>query len=485
MEYAIVISVFLLALLLIGMYVSRKIKNEKDWMVAGQSLGVIPLTGTYFATIISSVSVVGYLGYYYNMGWGGWWNWAGTALTGVISAFWFARKIRSFGKVTLSDYIEERYGRIHGIIAAIVIFFAMIFFTSAQLAGSAAIITTTLGIDRTLAIIALAAIFILFTVMGGMESVAWTDTFCTVIIFVGVYALLPKAVGAAGGIAEIHQTLAQTRPAALDPFAGGALPLGVILSWIATWGIGNFGAPQFITRFNSAKDVETAEKSQGYCGILLLALYLPIMLIALSAIILFPGIPKPDSVTPFIVKELMNPWFGAVVMAGLLAASISTADSVLLLGSTTFVNDIYTKVLKKDASSEQILKISRLATVAVGVIAVVFTIMTNSTIMWIQANAVGFMGSMLAMIVLIGFAWKRANSQGAMAGMIVGLATAVIWYILGKPFGWFPILPSIFTSTLALVVVSLVTPPPPIEVQEKFFKKKDVGVKVLANNQNV
>lgn len=465
----IIILVFLAILLLIGLIVSKKVKDADDWMVAGKSLGVLPLTGTYFATIISSVSVVGYLGYYYGIGWGGWWNWAGTAFTTFLCTLWFARKIRTFGKVTLSDYLHERYGSKHALYGAIVISVAMIFFVSAQLAGSTAILTAITGWDRTISILVLALIFMLFTVTGGMNAVAWTDTFCALVIVVGVYLLLPKALGEVGGISQLTQTLASTKPSFLDPFAGGEMPLGLILSWIVTWGIGNFGAPQFITRFNSAKDVKSAEISQGWVGILLLAAYVPIMLIALAASLIFPGIEGADNVAPHVINTLLSPVGGGIVFAGLLAASISTADSVLLLGSTTIVNDIYKKEMNPQASSKEILKISRYMTVIITAIAVVFTLISNSTIMWIQANAVGFMGSMLAMIVLIGFAWKRANAQGAMAGMIVGLATAIIWYVLGKPFGWFPILPSIFTSTIATVVVSLLTPPPPVEIQEKFF----------------
>lgn len=470
MELAVSIVLFLVALFLIGVYVSRKIKSAEDWWIAGRGLGIVPLVGTYFATIISTASIVGYLGYYYQVGWAGWWNWTGTAITSLVAAAWFAEKIRSFGQVTLPDFLEARYGRVHSLIAGALILVAMVFFTCAQLAGASAVVTTATGLGRTPAIVIIGAVFIVFTVLGGMESVAWTDTFCSLVILVGVWILMAKVVSMAGGVVNIHRTLAQTKPGMLDPFGGGAVPLGVAISWTVTWGVGNFGAPQFITRFYAAKDAKNAALSQGYTGMALLAFYLPVMLIALASSILFPGIKVADTVTPTIIKNVLNPWLGGILMASILAAAISTADSVLLLGGTTFVRDLYQKLSSKPVSSAQLLRLSRIVTLIIGAAAILSTIYIESGVMWIQANMVGIMGSTLAVVVLAGFAWKRANSQGALAAMLVGLLTAAIWYALGKPFGWFPILPSIFTSLFTLVVVSLLTPAPSESVQERFFR---------------
>lgn len=472
MEVAVCIIVFLILLFLIGLFVSKRIKNDQDWFVAGRNLGVVPLVGTYFATIISAVSVIGYFGYYYSYGWAGWWNWAGTALTSMIAALWFAEKLRKFGQTTLPDLLAARYGKVHSIIAGIVILVAMLFFTSAQLTGSAAVVTTSMGIDRTTAIIVIGTIFILFTVMGGMEAVAWTDTFCSAIILIGVWLLSYNAVNEAGGVVKIHKTLAQIKPSALDPFANGAIPLGVAMSWFLTWGIGNIGAPQFSTRIYSAKDPKTAALSQAWTGITFIFFYLPLMLAALAGIVLFPGLTgAADTYAPTIIQKVMGPWGGGIMMAGILAASISTADSVLLLAGTTFVRDIVQRCSSRQFMPQQTLKMARITTFIIGILAIFFTIRTNQGVMWVQANAVGYMGSMLSVVVLAAFAWKRANAQGALAAMIVGILTAAIWGYLNRPFGWFPILPSLFTCTLTLVIVSKLTPPPSQKVIDQFFKE--------------
>lgn len=473
MELAISIILFLIALFLVGVFVSRKIKNEDDWFVAGRNLGVVPLVGTYFATIISTVSVVGYLGYYYMHGWGGWWNWAGTALTSFIAAMWFAERLRRFGKVTLADLLEERYGRVHSVLAGFIILVAMLFFTCAQLVGSAAVVTTAIpSIGRTEAIMGIGLIFILFTVMGGMEAVAWTDTFCSVVILIGVWFLMFKVVGEAGGVAEIHRRIAVVKPTALDPFAGGAIGIGVAMSWFFTWGIGNFGAPQFSTRIYSAKDPRTAAVSQAWCGVTFILIYLPLMLVALAGIVLVPGLDRADTVAPTLIQKFMNPWVGGLIMAGVLAAAVSTADSVLLLAGTTLTHDIFQKLVPRRHSSQALLRIARITTLMIGILAIVCSINMETGVMWIQANMVGIMGSTLSIVVLAAFAWRRANGPGALASMSVGLMTAIVWEYLGRPMGWFPILPSLITGVTALVAVSLMTPPPSREIVEKFFSER-------------
>lgn len=183
-----------------------------------------------------------------------------------------------------------------------------------------------------------------------------------------------------------------------------------------------------------------------------------------------PNIENIDLVASTAMVKMVNPVVGGLVLAAILGAAISTASSVLLQAGTVATRDIYQKFINKDASSNKILKISKVTTLVVGVITIVSALYNSSTVLMIQANMVGILGSMLAMTIIIGFTSKRSNSQGGLAGMIVGVATAIIWYILGNPFGWMPILPAILTSSIANLLVSYMTPPPPERVMERFFK---------------
>ncbi len=473
MEMIVSIVVFMAALFLIGLYTSRKIKDHNDWFVAGRGLGLLPLTGTNFATTVSTVSILGYLGYYYKIGWAGWWNWAGGILAFTIGALFFSKRLRNLGKTTMSEMLEARYGKLHGILASVIIFIAMLFFVSAQLVGSATVVTSVIDVDRRLVIVLVGIIFILFTVSGGMEAVAWTDTFCSFVIFAGTIALMFSALNEVGGVVELHKTLAKVRPEALDPWAGGQISIGIAISWVLTWGIGNYGSPHIIARVNSAKTAEIASWSQALTTVSFLFFYVPLVFIGLAGMVLYPGIEKADAVAPFMIQKLLSPWGAGLMMAGVLAAAVSTADSVLLMAGTTFVNDIVLKVSPRKYSSAMILKMSRGATLIIGILGIIFSFYTNSGVLWIQANMVGILGAMLAVVVLGAFAWKRGNSQGALAAMVVGLVTAVVWFALDKPFGLFPILPGSITAVVAFVVVSLMTPPPSASVINEFFPQKN------------
>lgn len=406
---------------------------------------------------------------FHSIGWAGWWNWAGTIVTTIICAAWFAARLRRYGKVTLPDFFEDRYGRAHSILAACLIMVAAMFFVCAQLVACGTLINISTGIPFTLALIIVGTVFILYTMYGGMFAVAWTDTFCTALIFIGTWIMAFTMLGKVGGFEGLHLELAKVKPTALDPVAGGQMGLGLIISWIVTWGIGNFGSPHFVTRFYACKDERVARISQGWTGLTFVFFFFPLMIAGLGAIIVIPGVTKLDTITPTILTEYLNPWLGGIVMAGILSAAVSTASGILLMAGTTFTRDFYQKLICTDADTVKLLSMSRKVTLIIGIMAMIMSIYIQSTVMWIQANMVGIMGAALAMPLLIGFAWKRANAAGGMAGILVGIITAAIWYALGKPFGWFPILPGVVTSTIAMIVVSLATQPTPVQIQNQFF----------------
>ena len=162
---------------------------------------------------------------------------------------------------------------------------------------------------------------------------------------------------------------------------------------------------------------------------------------------------------------------GAVLFAAVVAAIISTADSLLLLAASTFSNDIYAK-LKPNVSDTHLLKVSRIATVVIGIGGVSLTFFLNEAIQFIQARAVTLMGAAMAILTMVGVVWKGANRTGAAASMIAGFATACIWYALGQPGGVMAALPSVIVAFVVLIVVSKVTTPPPAEVVDKFFTEE-------------
>ena len=468
--YLTVVILFMVALLVIGMLISRGVKNQKDWMVAGKSLGMLPMAGTYFATIVSAASIVSYMGYYYLKGWPGVWNCAGTFLTSFLACLWFAKRLRKAGCDTLPEYIASRYGKQLAMPASVLILVCTIALLAAQVTGGIVVLQSFVDWNNVTCCIVLLVVFLAFTAMGGMKAVAWTDTICSFVIIIGVWVMAVEFLGEIGGFTAMNEQVAAINPEFVQAFSVDIPPL-TALSWVVTWGICNFGAPQFIARFFSAESPEIASRSQGLTGIGLLLFYIPLSIIGIGGMLLVPGIENQDQVFTTLVTTKLSPIMGAILFAAVVAAIISTADSLLLLAASTFSNDIYAKI-KPNVSDTQLLKVSRIATVIIGIGGVSLTFFLNEAIQFIQARAVTLMGAAMAILTMVGVVWKGANRTGAAASMIAGFATACIWYGLGQPGGVMAALPAVIVALVVLVVVSKVTAPPPAEVVEKFFPEE-------------
>ena len=465
--YLIVVILFMVMLAVIGMIISKGIETSEDWMVAGKSLGVIPMAGTYFATIVSAASIVSYMGYYYLNGWSGWWNCCGTFVTSLLACLYFAKRLRRTGHNTLPEYIGARFGSKHAIVASFMTVICSMALLSAQVIGGVVVLQTFVDWSEALCCAVLLIVFLAFTAIGGMKAVAWTDTICSFVIIIGVWVMAVMFLGEVGGFTAMNTKIAEINPDFIKPFSAKIPPL-TALSWVMTWGLCNFGAPVFVARFFSAETPEVASRSQGLTGIGLLLFYVPLIIIGLCGMLLMPGIENQDKVFVSLVTQELHPIVGGVLFAAVVAAIISTADSLLLLAASTFSNDIYIK-LKNNVSDKEQLKVSRIATIVIGIGSVVLIFFIDDAIQFVQAKAVTLMGAAMAMLTMVGVAWKRANAAGGAAAMICGLATACIWYALGQPYGIMAALPSIVVSFIALIVVSSVTTPPPAEIVEKFF----------------
>lgn len=470
--HTVIILLFMVGLMLMGLYFSRDVKDSKDWMIAGGSLGIIPLVGTYFATIISAASIISYVGYYYFNGWSGWWNCAGTFLTSFLGALYYAKRLKRVARNTLPDFIEDRFGSKHAAAAAILILIGTTCLTAAQVIGGSIILQTATGFSNVTCVGLITVIFILFTAIGGMKAVAWSDTICAIVIIIGVWVEAATLLGKVGGFASLTEKLYAVNPHLLQPFSPKIPPL-TALSWVVTWGLGNFGAPQFITRFFAAKSPEHAQKSQAFTGVALMAFYLPLMIAGLCGIILVPNITRQDAVNPMLIANYLSPIAGGILLAAIMAACISTADSLLLLCGTTFTNDLYLKFINKDASDKEILKVSRVVTLVIGILAVGGSFIIQDAMMWIQAKTVTMVSSATCVLVLMGLAWKGANATGAAASMIAGFLTASIWYVLGQPFGMMPLLPAVIVGFVVMILVSKMTAKPDPAVIKKFFPEEN------------
>ena len=474
--YLIVTVGFMVALAIIGILISRGIKSSEDWMVAGKSLGKIPMAGTYFATIVSATSIMSYMGYYYLNGWPGWWNAAGTLLTSFLACLYFAHKVRQSECNTLPELIEKRYNRGYSIVASLLVVLCCTALLANQVTGAVIILQSFSDWSTITCCVILLAVFIIFTCIGGMKAVAWTDTVCALVIILGVWVIAIQFLFRVGGFGAMNEGIAAVNPEFVQGFSVTIPPL-TALSWVITWGICNFGAPQFVARFMSAESPEVAAKSQGITGVGLLAFYVPLVIIGLCGMLIHPGIESQDAVFTTLVMSEVHPISGAIMLAAVVAAIISTADSLLLLVATTFSHDFYCKI-KSNVSDKEELFVSRVATLVFGIGAVVLTFFINDTIQTFQAKSVTLMGSALAITTMVGVAWKRVNKISGILSAVCGFATAVIWYSLGEPGGIMAALPACAVSFVVIMIATWLTPADANkdadpEVMENLFGKEN------------
>lgn len=357
---------------------------------------------------------------------------------------------------TLPELIEKRYCRPYSIVMSLLIVVCCTALLGAQVTGATIILQTFSNWSTMTCCIVLLAVFIVFTCIGGMKAVAWTDTICSLVIIIGTWMIAISFLMKVGGFTAMNEGIGAINPEFVQGFSINIPPI-TALSWVVTWGICNFGAPQFVARFMSAESPEVASKSQGITGIGLLLFYTPLAIIGLSGMLIHPGIEKQDMVFTTLVFNEVNPIMGAIMLAAVVAAIISTADSLLLLIATTFAHDFYCKV-KKDVSDKEELLVSRISTLVFGLGAVALTFIMSDTIQIIQAKAVTLMGAAMAVTVMVGVVWKRANKISACISAIAGFITAGIWYFLGQPFGIMAALPACLVSFIVLMAVSVVTP---------------------------
>ena len=320
--YLIITIGFMIGLAVIGIMISRGVKTSEDWMVAGKSLGIIPLTGTYFATLISAAGMVSHPGYYYLNGRPGWWNCAGSILTSFIACIWIAKRLRRTGYNTFSEYIAGRFSEKLAVWASLLVVCSIVMLC-AQVMGGVAILQTFVDWNKATCCIILLVVFIAFTAIGGMKAVAWTDTICAFVIIIGVWVMAFKFLGEVGGFTAMNTQIAAINPDFIKPFSAKIPPL-TALSWVVTWGLCNFGAPVFVARFFSAETPEVASRSQGLTGIGLLLFYVPLVIIGLCGMILMPGIENQDQVFVSLVTKELHPIVGGVLFAAVVAAIIST-----------------------------------------------------------------------------------------------------------------------------------------------------------------
>jgi SSS family transporter len=485
LQYTLIVVIYFVGMLALGVWFNRRIHSKKDYFIAKGKLGPATVGFSFSATQMSGSSYMGAVGTEKILGY----NFTPAAVSSA-AAPWFSyvllgSKLRRIASkircVTIADVFEARYySNRAGLVSTTIMLLAFIPMIAAQFKAAGNIFEVLLGMPYLVGLFVFGGIVILYTVLGGMYAVAWTDLIQGIIMIVGFLILAPVAVGAAGGFAEMHRQYGQLNPGAISFL--GKMPAVWVISSFLVWGFFQIGgSPAAITRFLIPEDDKTLKGAMVYSVFFQSFVYISATLIAIAGGVLLPNLEQADLTVPTLVSNLLPPLVGGIIMAAVLGAMMSTVDSFLLLAGSLIVENVYIKHLgrKVEHGSSEGLRIARYVTLVLGVLAMLVAIRPPAAILWIVTMSFSLMASAFTFPFLLGLWWRRTTKEGGIAGMIGGAISCVAWYVAGyieyQTFdNWIGgIWPAIFgplVSLVLVIVVSQLTSPPPREVIDVFFE---------------
>lgn len=469
MIYAVTVSVVVLLLCGITAYQTTRVKNQADFLVAGRSLSWPVLVFTLLSSWIGAGSLFAGAENAYRNGFVALWQplggWLGLLIIGVI-----AGRARHFAQFTVPDLLELRYNSAARVLATIAIVISYTIIASYQFIGGGDMLHLIFPqIDRTTGLYIVAAFVVLFTAAAGMASIAYLDLVIGSLVTLTVIVAVPILLTRVGGWATVRSSLPVTHFQVLGNYTlsgavGLALPTMLLL-------IGNQGMYQ---KFFSAKSENDAKKSViGWiAGTVLLETLLVAMAVIASAKL---HTDRPREIIPLTAKTALPSLLGAILLGGVFAKVISTANNYLFSPATNLIHDVYQRYINRTATQRRTLVVSRLIVILLGVFAILQATQFES-ILKASLYAYTVYGAAVTPAVMAVFFWPRATTPGAITSILLGTFVTISWQLaqqqgpegIQKAISTIDaIYPALAASVISLVVVSLLTrAPSPVEVKQ-------------------
>jgi sodium/proline symporter len=474
---------YLLFMLAIGIYFYRKNNNLDDYVLGGRNLNSWVAAMSASASDMSGWLLLGLPGWTYASGLGeAGWIAIGLLIGTYCNWRFVAKRLREYtekarNSLTISDFFENRFNdktKILRILSAIIILIFFLIYTASGFVAGAKLFSTVFEMPYFTALIVGVVVIVSYTFLGGFNAVSWTDFFQGSLMFIAIVFVPTFAFIALGGVMNSFDQINVANPDFISLFSyldGSKLSLITILSMMA-WGLGYFGQPHILVRFmaiRSKADVKQARIiATTWTAISLLGAILVGML---GFVYLKTPLSAAASETVFMVmiNALFHPLVAGLMLAAILAAIMSTADSQLLVASSALTQDLYHVLLRRNASDKELVLASRLAVILIAIFAALFAMDPNSNILILVGYAWAGFGAAFGPAILLALSWKRMTRNGALAGMISGGLMVIVWKNLtGGIFDIYELLPAFIVATAAIIVVSLLDKQPEAEITELF-----------------
>jgi SSS family transporter len=454
----------------IGWYSLRATRNETDYWIAGGELGWFTGGATMAATHTSAGTFVGTIGVMYTVGWSFGW-----VLLSIPLAYWFmvavlAPRFTRQKELTIPAFIETRYyGKgIRGLAGAIILI-ATVVYIQAQIVAGGLIANTVFGIPTTWGMIGFTAILLVYTVVGGMVAVVYTDAFQLVVMGLGAVFAVPLALRQVDGLGGLLTLVESAHPLV---FTWETMPATLLFTMGLSFFLGGVATPEKLIRLYAMKDMRTIRRGVLFSIVMILGINLLVFILALSAIVLFPSLSTGDLAMPMVATAVLPATLGSIMLAAITAAMMSTVDSLLIVAGSALSVDIYQNLLDPEASPRRRMWVDRLGIVVVGATPVVLLLSgvgEGDLVQFIVLLFTALMAAAFVLPVVGGVFWRRATQEGAASAMVGGVAATFAWEAWGATTVE-PVLCGFLVSAALFVGVSLLTPPPPASALAPYFE---------------
>ena len=490
------IVVYLLFMLWIGWICAKKNESVDDFYLGGRKLGPFVTAMSAEASDMSSWLLMGLPGVAYLTGLAeASWTAIGLAVGTYLNWLIVARRIRRYSHrldaITVPQFFSKRWGDDRCLLSAISALVIIIFFIPYTASGFSAcgkLFSTLFGMDYVTAMLISAAVIVIYTVMGGFLAASFTDLIQSIIMTVALIVVLGFGVTQAGGLDAVMEN-ARSMAGYLsldrihDPATGGSNPYSLLtICSLLAWGLGYFGMPHILVRFMAIEDEKKLKLSRRVASswvVISMGVAIFIGLVGNAMTKAGAMVHLDDAETIIVNIASLISQYGAipallagVILAGILAATMSTADSQLLAASSSISQDLGSDFLKKNLSGKRGMIVARTVMILIALIAAFLARDPDSSVFRVVSFAWAGFGAAFGPTMLMALFWKRSTKWGALAGMIVGGVMVFVWKFLIAPMGgvWaiYELLPAFLCALVAIVVVSLLTPKPDDSVLEMF-----------------
>lgn len=474
-----VLVLYLGIMAFIGWYAGRKTNNIGDFFVLSGKAGVVVSGIAYFSTQFSMGTFLGTPGTIYGVGYAGMAiSVPGAVFCMILPALLIGRKLitlgHKYGFLTMADYLTDRYHskNMSGVLGVMMLFFLGPMM-GAQIIGAGVIVHVFTGLPEWVGVVGMGIIVILYCMTGGMKGAMMTDVIQGSLMIATAVVTFIVSIVMGGGFSNINHTLQSMNEAYLTfPGANGYMPWTYYISNIVLWSFFTMGQPHLFTKFFAMKDHKTMFKAilLGTAGMFFSATL--IEWAGVNGIASIQNIEKADQIIPMILQRGMNPFLASIFIAGIVAAGMSTIDGILVTTTGAVTRDIYQKIINKNATDEAVMSLSKVVTVIIGIVVICFGVFQPGSIF--EINLFAFSGMAIFVVpILFGIYWKKATAKGAIASVIVGIISLLLFTlnpsVKALAMGFHALFPTTIIASIVMIVVSKFTETPPQETIDRHF----------------